>query len=118
MNRLFVYGTLMRGQVRADLLDGAPALPATTHGRLYHLPAGYPALVDVREGVVHGELVTIDPAILTALDDYEGDEYRRVVRTVRSEAGAQEAWCYVVRADDEAAWVARGAVYVASGRWA
>ncbi len=118
MNRLFVYGTLMRGQVRADLLGDAPRVAATTHGRLYHLPPGYPAIVDVPEGVVHGELVTIDPASLPALDDYEGDEYRRVVRVVATAEGPVDAWCYVFPPEDEAAWVAAGAVGIPSGRWA
>lgn len=44
--RLFVYGTLKKGfwnhdrfRTRADSIE-----PATTWGRLYHLPAGFPAL--------------------------------------------------------------------------
>jgi gamma-glutamylcyclotransferase (GGCT)/AIG2-like uncharacterized protein YtfP len=43
---VFVYGTLKRGQVNHPLFcSGAAAIePAVTRGRLFHLPAGYPAL--------------------------------------------------------------------------
>ncbi len=120
MNRLFVYGTLMRGEVRADLLaDARDVRAASTHGRLYHLPFGYPAIVDAEDGEVHGELVTFDDleARLPALDDYEGDEYRRVVRSIRVEGAVTTAWCYVVDPAFEADLVAQGARRVRSGQW-
>lgn len=118
---IFVYGTLMRGHARADLLAGATDVtPASTHGRLYHLPYGYPALIDSPDGRVHGELVVMPDldGRLETLDDYEGDLYRRVRREVRCERrGAVEAWCYVVDRDHEAVLVADGAVFLANGRW-
>lgn len=120
MNALFVYGTLMRGEARADLLVGAKGhRPAITHGRLYHLPYGYPAIVDVEDGEVHGELVTFDDldALLPALDAYEGDLYRRVAREVRVDDSIAQAWCYVLDSDLEAVLVAQGAQRVPSGRW-
>ncbi|MCE9547431.1 MAG: gamma-glutamylcyclotransferase [Planctomycetia bacterium] len=45
--RLFVYGTLQRGQVNhARYCGGAAAItPARVRGRLYHLTLGYPILV-------------------------------------------------------------------------
>jgi len=55
--RLFVYGTLKRGgRHHARLCAGAHAVePATVWGRLYHLPAGFPALVFPRSRVLaHG----------------------------------------------------------------
>jgi gamma-glutamylcyclotransferase (GGCT)/AIG2-like uncharacterized protein YtfP len=44
--RLFVYGTLKRGYWNHDRFcsQAVHIEPATTWGRLYHLPAGYPAL--------------------------------------------------------------------------
>jgi len=50
--RVFVYGTLMRGQVNHPrFCHGArDAGPGTLRGRIYHLPAGYPAVsVDAAE---------------------------------------------------------------------
>lgn len=43
--RLFVYGTLKRGQCNHHLCRGARSIqPATLAGRLYYAPPGYPAL--------------------------------------------------------------------------
>ena len=58
---LFVYGTLRRGQANHDRFcrNAIDIQPATTWGRLYLLPAGYPAL-EVPESAIlaHG---TADP---------------------------------------------------------
>ncbi len=43
--RLFVYGTLKRGQCNHHLCRGVRSIqPATLTGRLYYAPPGYPAL--------------------------------------------------------------------------
>jgi gamma-glutamylcyclotransferase (GGCT)/AIG2-like uncharacterized protein YtfP len=44
--RIFVYGTLKRGYWNHDRFcsQAVSIEPATTWGRLYHLPAGFPAL--------------------------------------------------------------------------
>ena len=59
--RLFVYGTLKRGFWNHDRFcsQAVGIEPATTWGRLYHLPAGFPAL-EVPETCIpaHG---TADP---------------------------------------------------------
>ncbi len=59
--RLFVYGTLKRGFWNHDRFcsQAVNIEPATTWGRLYHLPAGFPAL-EVPETCIlaHG---TADP---------------------------------------------------------
>lgn len=46
MLRVFVYGTLKRGFHNHERLcqSAVACIPATAWGRLYHLPAGYPAL--------------------------------------------------------------------------
>lgn len=72
--RVFVYGTLKPGGVGyRQFLQHYPvqATPAQARGRLYHLPAGYPAMT-LGKGWVQGVLLTIaEPSLLATLDDYE-----------------------------------------------
>ena len=113
---LFVYGSLMRGQQADGYLADRRIVQATTLGRLYRVPAGYPALVADRSGQpIFGELV-LDPTpgLFTVLDLYEGVPnglYRReLVQVKRLDDGAStspgqqqalfartlRAWAYVV----------------------
>lgn len=113
---VFVYGTLMSGRVRAGLLQGLRRLPARVTGRLYDLPAGYPALVLAGEHDVFGELVESPGARrLALLDDYEGVAdglYRREIVQVRSALGTTPAWAWVMTDPH-----ALGGVLIQSGRW-
>jgi gamma-glutamylcyclotransferase (GGCT)/AIG2-like uncharacterized protein YtfP len=72
--RVFVYGTLKPGGVgyRQFLQQySVQATPAQTRGRLYDLPAGYPAMT-LGDGWVQGVLLTIpEPSLLAKLDNYE-----------------------------------------------
>ena len=75
-NRLFVYGSLMGDGFNGKLLRPFAAIirPARINGTLYHTGYGFP-VVDVEvNGLVLGELVTLnDPAAAFAvLDRYEG----------------------------------------------
>ena len=97
MERLFVYGTLKRGEPLHHLLEGARFLG---EGRvkgyaLYDLgdyPAARPA--GPQEAVL-GEVYEIEPERLTVLDEVE-DEYRRLRVQVELEDGASlSAWMYV-----------------------
>jgi gamma-glutamylcyclotransferase (GGCT)/AIG2-like uncharacterized protein YtfP len=89
MLSVFVYGTLKPGELNHHycsdrILGHAPAL---VRGRLYALPAGYPAMT-VGEGWVKGVWLTFaDDQILRVLDDLEAyspgrpesqNEYQRV----------------------------------------
>jgi gamma-glutamylcyclotransferase (GGCT)/AIG2-like uncharacterized protein YtfP len=103
--RLFVYGTLAPGHDAWPVLEpwvvGAWQADAVT-GRLYDTGRGYPAATfdpdpDRAAPLVHGTVVSLDPArataALRALDRYEGDEYERIA--VRTRAGldvATYAW--------------------------
>ena len=114
---LFVYGTLLAGQPQAALLGALRRRPAQVRGRLFQLPAGYPALVvEGADGWVVGELVDAPPArVLALLDGYEGvDEglFARVACEVRVGLRAERGWAYVM--DPARARVGR---LVASGRW-
>ncbi|MBS0001876.1 MAG: gamma-glutamylcyclotransferase [Thioalkalivibrio sp.] len=93
-SRLFVYGTLLRGLSRAQVLRGARFLgPALVEGRLFDL-GRYPGLRPGR-GLVVGELWEVDTATLERIDRIEGFDprdrtgslYQRVKTPVRSLSG-------------------------------
>ncbi|MCB9538146.1 MAG: gamma-glutamylcyclotransferase [Myxococcales bacterium] len=71
--RLFIYGTLMRGEVGHHLLGAARYVGAArTHARYTLLRLGwYPALIEGGETAVRGEVYDVDDAALPALDAYE-----------------------------------------------
>lgn len=106
---LFVYGTLMRGGLRQDLMAEAGVrllAEGTIQGRLYDLgqyPGAKPSTNsdDLVRGEVHR---LIDPArALAILDRYEGcfpglparsEFVRGVVRVTLNEGGQRPAWAY------------------------
>ena len=102
MTRLFVYGTLLSGEERGGLVAHLPRRSATVRGRLWRVPAGYPALELSEDGQpIQGELLELnDEGILRALDLVEGTNeglYDRVVVTAQSARGQEQAWVYVMR---------------------
>lgn len=112
---VFVYGTLQGGESQGALLRG-PRRPAHVRGRLYHLPAGYPALQLQGDAPVYGELAEVpDPRVLAMLDTYEGVAeglYERVLVNAIVGLTTVRAWAWVM--DDPAA---RGGRPLPSGRW-
>ena len=89
-DRLFVYGTLMRGFPLHRLLAGRTRYVGRGHvgGRLFDLGA-YPGAMKDANGAVAGELYEIaDPAVWTLLDSTEGPQYHREEVTVRMPDGA------------------------------
>ena len=113
---LFVYGTLMSGHDQAGLLGTLHRSTATARGRLYSLPAGYPALCLGDASVVHGELVqSPDARLLRLLDQYEGVSeglFRRCTADVTVGLRRVKAWVYVMDRPEE-----RGGRHLKSGRW-
>jgi gamma-glutamylcyclotransferase (GGCT)/AIG2-like uncharacterized protein YtfP len=104
MTHLFVYGSLVPDRdawpVLASWAVGTPNVDAVI-GRLYDTGRGYPAATFGADahGLVHGAVVELDAeraaAALVALDQYEADDYERiVVRTV----GGTSAYAYEWRA--------------------
>lgn len=79
---LFVYGTLLRGAPQGGLLSKLSRTDARVSGRLYRMPAGYPALVpESGVGFVYGELISgVDERLFVLLDRYEGVEEGLYVR--------------------------------------
>lgn len=75
MAKMFVYGTLKRGQSAHDLMEGSKFLgEMSTHPRysLYNM-GGFPGMGEGKEaGGVHGELFEVDEDCLWRVDRYEG----------------------------------------------
>jgi gamma-glutamylcyclotransferase (GGCT)/AIG2-like uncharacterized protein YtfP len=72
--RLFVYGTLMRGEANAQALTGSTYVGQAATVAAYRLVAlaGYPGLLAGGQTSVKGELYLVDPQLLAAMDDLEG----------------------------------------------
>lgn len=94
--RLFVYGTLMRGQAAASLMtDGVFVESAVTEPRFSLVDLGeYPALADYGDHAIHGEVYLVNSALLLRLDEYEGDQYARRAINLR---GSKPASAYIWR---------------------
>lgn len=112
---VFVYGTLLEGFQNHDLYVKPyrhQAFPATIKGEIYHLPQGYPGLLEGTDDV-HGAILFFTPeeyeAALAGLDEletYHGpndprNEYERVEVTARMEKTGEAVTTYVYRYLDE-----------------
>lgn len=96
---VFVYGTLMPGQLRWPWL--APYVtahhPDRVTGRLYDTGKGFPAAVFDEPGMVHGVCCTLDELMAdeawAMLDDIEGRLYERcTVTTAKGRTAGSYAW--------------------------
>ncbi len=110
--RLFVYGSLKRGELHHDEMAGACFVRETrTAARYTLLDVGpYPALVGEGDTAVEGEVYEVDAALLRRLDEFEEhpEVYRRA--TIELEDGAR-AIAYLFRAS------AGDPRVIAGGRW-
>ena len=72
--RVFVYGTLMRGEANHRLLRGSQFVGAakTVRGFCLFDHGPFPAMVRMGDGVVSGEVFEIREGVLGALDRLEG----------------------------------------------
>ena len=111
--RLFVYGTLMRGEPEHARLDGAQALgPATTEACFDLVDLGAePALVPGGTTAVTGEVFAVPPAVLASVDVYHGHPLRYRRGAIRLADGR------VVEAHQLAADQTRGRRRIRSGDW-
>ncbi len=109
IEHVFVYGTLLPGECRGNVLEGfnpTASQAAQVTADLRHL-GSYPGLVP-GPGTVHGRLYSFqDPAAaLTTLDSIEGFQpgkpslYRRVVILAKTSSGPHWASTYVYDGDD------------------
>jgi gamma-glutamylaminecyclotransferase len=111
--RVFVYGTLLRGEINHHHLASAPLLrdaqtpPAFTLHDLGHCPG----LVRGGTHVVVGELYAVDEPTLAALDRLEGHPRFYLRTLVDLDAGAA-ALTYLLRPAQ-----VEGTPIIASGSW-
>lgn len=111
--KLFVYGTLLRGERAHHLLAGArfvAEVQTQAAFELVEMDGGYPALVAGGGTAVSGEIYEIDERLVPLLDDFEDvpELYRRSLRTV----GGHECWVYELPSRH-----ATGRPRIASGDW-
>jgi len=126
--RVFVYGTLKPGEENFDRYCKnwvTESQEATVQGRLFALPAGYPAIT-VGNNKVYGFLLSfIDSAVLALLDELEGydpsrspsqNDYLRVETPVSSldQNPLGRAWIYQMQPEQIAQ--ARG-IWLPEGYW-
>jgi gamma-glutamylcyclotransferase (GGCT)/AIG2-like uncharacterized protein YtfP len=126
-DRLFVYGTLMRGYVHpmARLLSANADFlaEATCRGRLYRVKH-YPGLVlsDDADEIVHGELYRLRAPqdLLREFDMYEacGEGFpeptqyvRQMLAVTLADGSAGEAWTYIYN------WPVEKLARIESGRF-
>jgi gamma-glutamylcyclotransferase (GGCT)/AIG2-like uncharacterized protein YtfP len=106
VDRLFVYGSLREGQSARSLIASRirRCERATAAGAIYVLPTGYSALVESdAPSRVTGEVIWLTDLrqALELLDEYEGADYARVIRTVQLATGELiSSWIYVLAEPD------------------
>lgn len=94
--RVFVYGTLRRGGTHHFRMAGAGYHAAGfVRGWLYRID-WYPGLVlDKAGGLVAGEIFDVAPELMARLDEFEGDDYRRVrTRVVTGQGEVENVWVW------------------------
>lgn len=96
MHRVFVYGTLRRGESHAHMMAGASYLgPHITEPRYTLCDLGeYPAAVSWGVTALRGEVYDVDDSLLRRLDEYEefpSVYHRRLIPTAYG-----GTWIYLI----------------------
>lgn len=96
MHRVFVYGTLRRGESHASLLSGARYLGGhVTEPRYTLCDLGeYPAAASWGSVAIHGEVYEVSDELLGELDRYE--EYPQVYDRRPISTAHGMAWMYLL----------------------
>ncbi len=109
MIKIFVYGTLRKGEENAHLLKNATCLDehCWTYGLLYDTGEGYPAMVDTTTYRTVGELYEVTEEELLLLDELEDYEegrtnnlYDRVIKEIYTNKGLHHAYVYIANQED------------------
>jgi gamma-glutamylcyclotransferase (GGCT)/AIG2-like uncharacterized protein YtfP len=107
LDRLFVYGTLRKGQTARSLVANQVTRSAKAHtsGAIYAFPMGYPGFSEGDgKGQVVGEVIWLSELAATfgLLDAYEGADFARVIRQITLETG-EEVWAWIYTLADPGA---------------
>lgn len=107
LDRLFVYGTLRKGQTARSLIANQITKTELAHtsGSIYAFPMGYPGFTEGDgTGRVHGEVLWLTelPATFGLLDAYESDDFARVIKLVTLASG-EEVWTWIYTLADPGA---------------
>ena len=124
IEKIFVYGTLMNGEIRNSTLmeySNGEGKPASTTGSILNL-GDYPGMIAGNEGVIQGEVYQIDQVYLTlqTLDSIEGfygydsthSLFTRTIVRIHTEQGHEWAWTYVYNKENN-----REYEVIESGNW-
>ncbi|BAP55003.1 hypothetical protein THII_0706 [Thioploca ingrica] len=103
MPKIFVYGTLKKGQINHHLLCGprgssriAP-LPATAPGIVLHAGPHYPLAIR-GQGQAIGEVYTITESVLKKLDvleNHPNDYHREITPVIMAQGHRLLVWIYL-----------------------
>jgi len=114
--KVFVYGTLRRGQscsLESTHGSGQPCEylgRATIPGRIYSLSDNFPAMVESEDGTIIGEVYRISDSVLERLDAYEGCPRFYQRKCYSTPYG--EAWVYYMGTLPK-----HGTTHIHSGDW-
>jgi gamma-glutamylcyclotransferase (GGCT)/AIG2-like uncharacterized protein YtfP len=124
IEKIFVYGTLMNGEIRNSTLmeySNGEGKPASTTGSMLNL-GDYPGMIAGNDGVIQGEVYQIDQVYLTlqTLDSIEGfygydsthSLFTRTIVRIHTEQGHEWAWTYVYNKENN-----REYEVIESGNW-
>lgn len=104
MIKVFVYGTLRKGEANHPLLNDATCIAEQcwTNGVLYDTGYGYPAIKQSSSSRVYGELYLVPKKNVARLDQLEGyrparnnNLYDRIEQTIHMDKGSCVAFVYV-----------------------
>ncbi len=93
---IFVYG-VFRDSSKKMLGECCFCGKANINGKLFRVDSFYPGFISTNDGSkVWGDVYLFDPLLLTEMDTYEGDEYRRIKVVTSSDV---ECWVYEYKYD-------------------
>jgi gamma-glutamylcyclotransferase (GGCT)/AIG2-like uncharacterized protein YtfP len=99
MHRVFVYGTLKRGQRNSRYLQSADFIGTFCTEAIFSMYAfdDYPAVCEQGHHAIHGEIYQVSDIQLGLLDELEWypDFYQRILIPT----GYGDAWIYIVKAE-------------------
>ena len=98
-HRVFVYGTLLRGERNERWARDAKRQRAWTTGTIYEIGCGFPAFEPKGTTRVVGEVLTADDEAFRSMDRLEGYPrlYRREkIRVCLEGGGCVTAWVYIM----------------------